>query len=596
MLADENTHAAPESVAETVSPDGRIPFRLRIGVTGHRDLAESDELRMAVRSAVERAAAEIGYSPADRPFTPLKLTIFSALAEGADRLVVNEVFRWWPGSKLVCVLPVHENDLDTYLRDFESDNSREEFQHLCNRAWWRVFPGSDDVPHATQQTDRTTGYLWAGEEIARNCDVLIALWDGRPPRGTGGTADLIYRLRERDSRLTDAQPSTREIPPLEVPFLLDDTGPIRIIVSTSGAHDVRVDDDPPWNAGAAIVRKQLTGDLRDLGKLNRTKITDADWRRSAEQTADDLASPEFRNWPRLDAIFERITPALVRADQAAIVTHNWFLRSSYALYLSTAAATVIAALQAVVLQGVWELTIGEIILLIFSVVIVAAEKRWKNHERWLACRFLAERLRGACYLLAVGIAPHTGPDIGWTPDDPARNGWTKRAFTEVMDEQAPEPQEPSEPLEVLNSLIRVHWLGGQMSYFARSSRKMMRIHHMVRRSLYVVLGITIAAALVHSFRIWPFGSAQTDVLVMCAIGLPAVAGALSNIRSLREFSRHSIRYARMANVLHWYIRKFEQEMSIDQLRKLTAEMDGILTAEARGWLGVVSERGLEIHG
>ena len=39
---------------ETNAPggDGRIPFTFRIGVTGHRDLANPDELRAAVRKAL----------------------------------------------------------------------------------------------------------------------------------------------------------------------------------------------------------------------------------------------------------------------------------------------------------------------------------------------------------------------------------------------------------------------------------------------------------------------------------------------------------------------------------------------------------------
>jgi hypothetical protein len=84
--------------------------------------------------------------------------------------------------------------------------------------------------------------------------------------------------------------------------------------------------------------------------------------------------------------------------------------------------------------------------------------------------------------------------------------------------------------------------------------------------------------------------------VMCAIGLPAVAGALSNVRSIREFSRHPFRYARMAAVLRRYTGVLDDEPDIRDLGKLAVEVGGLLTAETRNWLGEVSGRGLEIPG
>ena len=41
---------APES--EPQRGDGRIPFTFRIGVTGHRDLADPDALRPRIREAI----------------------------------------------------------------------------------------------------------------------------------------------------------------------------------------------------------------------------------------------------------------------------------------------------------------------------------------------------------------------------------------------------------------------------------------------------------------------------------------------------------------------------------------------------------------
>jgi len=358
-----------------------------------------------------------------------------------------------------------------------------------------------------------------------------------------------------------------------------------------------VDEGAPYDEAAAAARKRITGDLARLDEFNRKSYPPADWARSAAQTVDLLAPVQYRQWQRIDRIIQQIAPHLNRADQMAMTAQRAFRWSSYFLFASTALATIVAAIEAVVFPHLWELTIGELALLAASVAIVAAEQAWRNNNKhWFAYRFLAERLRSACYLLAVGISPETGFDIGGTTEDPAQNGWVRRAFTGVLGEGDSRQQDIAEDLETLSSLIRSHWIGGQVGYFERTSRNLLSKHRAVRRLLYTVLGITIAAAVLHSLRIWPLGSGETQALVMCAIGLPAVAGALSNVRSIREFSRHAFRYARMAAVLRRYMDRLEDTRDIAGLRRLTTDVNDLLTAETSGWLVEVSARSLEIHG
>ena len=74
---------------ETGAPggDGRIPFTFRIGVTGHRDLADPDALRPRIREAISRLLTLVPLAPG----AGLALVVVSALAAGADRLVAEEV-------------------------------------------------------------------------------------------------------------------------------------------------------------------------------------------------------------------------------------------------------------------------------------------------------------------------------------------------------------------------------------------------------------------------------------------------------------------------------------------------------------------------
>jgi hypothetical protein len=609
-MGERTEPAAAGATTEECPVQGRIPFRLRIGVTGHRNLPDSAELRKAVRDAIELAITESGAGPN----TPLRLTVVSALAEGADRLVANEVLaRKDLNPKLVCVLPVTRENLDVYRADFASDESRQEFDHLLEQAWHQI-----ETPAAVMSADakREDGYLWAGQEVVRNCDVLIAIWDGQPGHGKGGTADLILWTRKRDveRRRSESSPMIRRgrirrflaaalRSPAADETVFDMPGPLRIIVSKNPDQGLVIDDGPPWDTAAAEIRNRLRGDLARLDEFNRKSYDPAEWQRWADQLMNDLVPARYRKSPRLNGILEQITPHLNRADRAAIAAQKKFRLWSYAFFGCAALATIIAAVQSVVFPGLWWLTIFELMLLTASIIIIALETFWKNNNKhWFVYRFFAERLRSTCYLLAVGSTkePETDFDVGGTAEEPTRNDWVRRAFVEILaecdvrqQEKIPDLEEKIPDLETLSSLIRIHWIGGQVNYFERTSKKLMRKHNEVRTLLYGIIGATIIAALLHCLRIWPLHADGTKALVMCAIGLPAVAAALSNVRSLREFSRHSFRFARMAAVMRRYLDKFDEESDRERLRQLAEEVGGLLTAETRDWLGVVSARALE---
>ena len=53
-------------------------------------------------------------------------------------------------------------------------------------------------------------YFAAGSYIADESDVLLAVWDGRPSGGLGGTGDIVLRRRARGGRLTVVWPEGAE--------------------------------------------------------------------------------------------------------------------------------------------------------------------------------------------------------------------------------------------------------------------------------------------------------------------------------------------------------------------------------------------------
>jgi len=195
----------------TAEDPGLIP--LVVGVTGHRDIRDDDRdaLTKSLRKLFRHLTA---WSPA-RPFpfppsrhihlsrSPTPLLLLTPLAEGADRLVARVAIEF--GAKLVVALPLPR---EGYEKDFtppdrsadENTRSLAEFHELMSPEHAVRVIDLPQVPAAAgghhtldAHTRRNLQYALVGAYVARQAQVLIALWDGNPPQDDkpGGTADIV---------------------------------------------------------------------------------------------------------------------------------------------------------------------------------------------------------------------------------------------------------------------------------------------------------------------------------------------------------------------------------------------------------------------
>ncbi|MFE1317195.1 hypothetical protein [Kitasatospora phosalacinea] len=140
-----------------------------IAVTGHLDLAPATS--RAVRAALD---ALLSRYPAG------ELTGVSCLAPGADTLFADAVLA--RGARLVAVLPgpSHPGPQATPAERAAFDRLRAAAHRVL------VLPAPRLDPAA---------YAAANARLLQLADRLVAVWDGGPGNGPGGTADMVAAAR-----------------------------------------------------------------------------------------------------------------------------------------------------------------------------------------------------------------------------------------------------------------------------------------------------------------------------------------------------------------------------------------------------------------
>ncbi|TMR03822.1 hypothetical protein ETD83_09470 [Actinomadura soli] len=147
---------------------------MRIAITGHRDL---DEPTTAHVDAAIRALLEAHGTRDTQDIVGV-----SCLADGADQIFARAVLEL--GGHLEVIVPA------TGYAAALGARARRGFEELKARACV-VLPLRHSRPGPGP-------YLEAGLAMLARVDRLIAVWDGAPAGGRGGTADIVEYARRRD--------------------------------------------------------------------------------------------------------------------------------------------------------------------------------------------------------------------------------------------------------------------------------------------------------------------------------------------------------------------------------------------------------------
>jgi len=578
----------------TASRQGRIPFRLRIGVTGHRRLENEEALAQQVRLVLEHLRELVPSTL----YTPVLLTVVSPLAEGADRLVAREVLNI-EGANLEAPLPLPR---DEYMKDFETTESRSEFNEYLSQA--------SEVTELDPAATREEAYERVGHYVVNHCDLLIAIWDGQESRGQGGTAEIVAyarsprgdeapeppgvfealagrrvaawlraavaALRRRGSRSAEPEP--------HVPL---------VIVSALPPHDVKEE------LGAGV---DLTG-FRELDMYNRARIDDRQFGRSVAahegwlSEAGERASAHIERpapvaeWSEgIARLAAWVAPLYARADHLAMKHQNLFFKLSNALYLLAAIAVGALASQVLFAPETAELVWIEVLAMIGVFAAAVADDRLHIHHHWLSYRFLAERFRSAFFLAAAGLHVRgLGQTVQTEIGHPSE--WLRRSYAEAWN---PCPEfEPGEPsIVALRALLNEAWIEDQIGFHKSSSGKYRIRDLRLAAAIFSFFAATIVAAVLHALRVGEgesIGSLSwSDLLAVLALTLPAFGAAFAGIRAEREYERNAERYRQMRRQLQEFRDRAENTGSIEEFQRLAEEVELAMAQENRDWYWLMS--------
>jgi hypothetical protein len=160
-----------------------------VGITGHRLNKIRPESLPRIRAElasvfclIHAACAQYASAePGGRRTAPV--TLLTSLAEGADQIAVQVRPEGW---RVEAILPFPRA---RYAQDFEPAHAtggvdrRAEFELALAQA--------QAVVERDDETDPPRAYENAGRAVLAKCDVLVAVWDGMPEAGAGGTKAIV---------------------------------------------------------------------------------------------------------------------------------------------------------------------------------------------------------------------------------------------------------------------------------------------------------------------------------------------------------------------------------------------------------------------
>lgn len=590
----------------------RPPFVVSVGVTGHRAKAIDEASAKALVSRIGEQLILIGRAcetllaeePGYFADAPITWRLVSPIADGADQIAAQVALDL--GWELQVLLPFER---ERYRSSLAGANSRKRFDELIKRATC-VFElpgeGGRDID----------SYVMTGRATVAHSDILLAVWDGLPSRGRGGTADVVQLA------LTHGTP-VLHVPP-------DPNARPRLLWSAFDPHVLTAGDEPEVerpadlsNLSSMLKHMMLPPDDRDereflagfqrerlrkirtrieyplmlaLAGVNRFGAKDFRASHCERQIREEWLS--FRTGcvdpHSIEAPIAMLEESYSWADQLATHFAQTY-RSGHIFGFLLGSLAVCIGLSAFMAPQ-YKLEFASLELVVTVAVILNAWLGTRNewHRRWLDYRQLAERLRPMRSLKLLGIA---APDPPGTQTNPVPRRWIEWYSGAIWRAVGcPSGVLDSDCASRLARAIADHEIAPQVAYHRRNAE---RVEKLDKRLEAVGLGLFIATLAVSLLTMEGMivGARWVDTygdwFTLISAGFPALGTAVFGIRFQADFGGDALRSLATAATLGRIDVEMRQNVSLNRAADLTEQAARVMLADLDEWRLVNQQRELE---
>lgn len=485
-----------------MSAASELPLFHVVGFTGHRQLADP----AGVAAAITTIIADLQHE------APGDWIAQSSVAEGADLLFVQTALGLNLGWEAVLPLPLAD-----FARDFTPERWAE-IRQLLNRA--------EHLEVAAEPGSRDEAYLTGGFEIVNNCDVLLAVWDGQPARGKGGTADVVAYARAMGRPVVILNPGSKT-------------------VRRENFEELRLHD-----ANLKFLNG-VPGGATDTDGSARARV--AAFQRKVDETATH-SSPHFRRLIALTLTLHVSATALATAS----ISFGWHW----------------AALP-------W----GKLLCLIGALAVAMFVRFQHTQHNWTRCRLAAEITRSALAIWGLPRATRLFADFDWSGLEPLRRSLDvlhRRAAREAP------PDFDTFKQDYLAGRIddqRAYFARQE----AKAIPLLARLRGGFFVCAVAAIVFTAGYALNESFG-WPELPRALEELFFyfSPIMLPVLAAAFISLISINDLHRRVARYREMCIRLETVRRQIEHSQTWAGLERAIAKAERVLLQEVFEWHSITS--------
>jgi hypothetical protein len=619
--------------AQCILPEYPVGLQsvVRVGVTGHRDLADRERAEAVTADALCRLLTVL--EPANRPSRIMRspgrgpgcvgYRVISPLAEGADRVVAALVLSpdarlYHRTRELIAPLPF---GLDYYRgrdgepgSDCRNPKSQAEFDRLW-RAAVRHWSLHDAAPVSPPQRDGW--YRDVGSYVVEHCDFLFALWDGSDNRREGGTAAVVQLAlangtpviwipvtRKETTEPTAALPDDGEARLLTRPGLADAAAAPRLSSPEAEAAILGRGQAPLPTVELVLERFRRLADLRRYFRRGRPVQASV-----GVEIADATAAPSG-NAGAVRSVADWIIPEFVIADGLAQYYQRLLKALNIGVYAAASAAVTLGAFAAILFpyRGIWLLpVVFEAIVLVALFVVLALDLRRKCRDQWVTFRALAEYFRIGRFLALVTPASARGLEFdrfawlhSWSPG-PVSVPWFAPVLERVW-ERRPGLDLRDSDVPWLRSYLAGQWVDDQIGYYRSRAKIHERWDEIFRWAIRVTLLATILIVVTHVILDYlpPDAGAHrvgrdtvSLSLAFLAIALTSVAGALNGYSGQQRHNYHAARFCETASELAKIRMSVCDATTMEQLRTHLRTARRTMLGETTDWYADMEQQEID---